>query len=214
MTKKKALFEIFSRWQKQNPKPTTELIYQSEYQLLVAVILSAQSTDKAVNQVTKNLFTLAPTPEKMLTLSILEVKTCINRLGLHQQKAHAIWNMSKILVEQYQSRIPQDRKALEALPGVGRKTANVILNTAFKIPVIAVDTHIFRLSHRLNFSQGKTPKAVEDDLMKIIPKEFLLDAHHWMILHGRYVCQAKKPRCEDCSIQDLCPFFRAKLKKV
>lgn len=210
---KKTIELIFSHWQKKNPHPQTELIYHSDYQLLVAVILSAQSTDKIVNQVTEKLFSIAPTPEKMMALDILTVKSYVKRLGLYQQKAKAIWQMSKILVEQYQGFVPNSREALEALPGVGRKTANVVLNTAFKIPVIAVDTHLFRVSHRLDFSKGKTPLAVEKDLMKIIPKAYLLHAHHWMILHGRYICKAQKPLCGKCLIQDLCPFFK-KLKKT
>ncbi len=210
--KKSIICEIFARWQKQNPKPTTELNYHNDYQLLVAVILSAQSTDKSVNMVTEKLFAMAPTAEKMSKLDLKDITECINRLGLHQQKAKAVLAMSKILMEQYDGQVPRTRAELEALPGVGRKTANVILNTAFKIPVIAVDTHIFRISHRLNFSKGKTPKAVEDDLMKIIPKAFLLDAHHWMILHGRYICQAKKPLCAQCLIKDLCPSYKKAIK--
>jgi endonuclease-3 len=205
---KKNIAEIFSRWQTQNPQPTTELIYHSDYQLLVAVILSAQSTDKVVNQVTEKLFVMAPTAEKMIELDLETISHCIKRLGLYQQKAKAILTMSQILVRDYQGHIPQTREALEALPGVGRKTANVVLNTAFQIPVIAVDTHIFRLSHRLGFSKGKTPLAVEQDLIKIIPQQYRLDAHHWMILHGRYICQAKKPQCQSCLIADLCPYFK------
>jgi endonuclease-3 len=210
---KKTIEEIFSRWQKQNPKPTTELMYESDYQLLVAVILSAQSTDKVVNQVTEKLFAIAPTAEKMLEQDLDTIMACIKRLGLYQQKAKAVLAMSQILVMHYQGNIPNTREDLEALPGVGRKTANVVLNTAFQIPVIAVDTHIFRLSHRLCFSKGKTPLAVEQDLMKIIPKQYLLDAHHWMILHGRYICQAKKPLCKSCLIQDLCPFYQKNLSQ-
>lgn len=210
---KKTIKLIFTRWQEQNPHPKTELNYHSNYQLLVAVILSAQSTDKAVNQVTEKLFTIAPTPEKMLSLDIPTVENIVKRLGLYQQKAKSIWQMSKILIEQYQGAIPHSREALEALPGVGRKTANVVLNTAFQMPVVAVDTHIFRVSHRLNFSKGKTPLAVEKDLMKIIPQDHLLNAHHWMILHGRYTCKAQKPLCDSCLIKDLCPFFK-KLKNT
>lgn len=210
---KKTIEEIFSRWQKQNPKPTTELMYESDYQLLVAVILSAQSTDKVVNQVTEKLFAIAPTAEKMLEQDLDTIMACIKRLGLYQQKAKAVLAMSQILVMHYQGNIPNTREDLEALPGVGRKTANVVLNTAFQIPVIAVDTHIFRLSHRLGFSKGKTPLTVEQDLMKIIPKQYLLDAHHWMILHGRYICQAKKPLCDSCLIQDLCPFYQKNLSQ-
>lgn len=209
---KKIIETIFSRWQQQNPNPQTELVYHSHYQLLIAVILSAQSTDKAVNQVTEMLFNIAPSPEKMIALDMPILESYLKRLGLYQQKAKAIWKTSKILMEQYNGQIPDSREALEKLPGVGRKTANVVLNTAFQRPVIAVDTHIFRVSHRLNFSKGKTPLAVEKDLMKIIPKTYILHAHHWIILHGRYICKAQKPLCHSCLIQDLCPFFK-KLEK-
>ena len=204
---KAAIKTAFTRWQEQNPTPTTELLYASNYQLLIAVILSAQSTDKAVNKVTAQLFDRAPTPETMLELTLEELKNYIKSLGLYAQKAQAILQTSQILVKEYRGQVPGTRKALEALPGVGRKTANVILNTAFNMPVIAVDTHIFRLSHRLGFSKGKTPAAVEADLMQAIPKPFLKNAHHWMILHGRYICKAKNPLCSECVIQDLCPFY-------
>ena len=213
MTKKERYQGVLAYFRQHVPIAETELLYDNPFQLLVAVILSAQSTDKAVNQVTEKLFSIAPTPEKMIKLDLTMVESYIKRLGLYQQKAKAIWHMSKILLEQYQGLIPHHREALEALPGVGRKTANVVLNTAFKIPVIAVDTHLFRISHRLNLSKGKTPLAVEKDLMKIIPKPYLLHAHHWMILHGRYICKAQKPLCSDCLIQDLCPFFK-KLKNT
>ena len=205
---KKTIHEIFARWQAQNPYPRTELIYHSHFQLLVAVILSAQSTDKVVNQVTEKLFQLAPTAEKMIHLSIPEIAQIIQRLGLYQQKAKALRSMSQILVNDYQGEVPHQREALESLPGVGRKTANVVLNTAFQIPVIAVDTHIFRVSQRLGLSHGKTPLAIEHDLMKCVPKKYLMDAHHWMILHGRYVCKAKNPLCHDCIIKDLCPLIK------
>lgn len=197
---------IFSRWQAQNPKPTTELLYENNYQLLVAVILSAQSTDKAVNKVTEPIFQQIKTPYQMLALDLEYLTNALNKLGLHQQKAKFILNMSQQLVDKHQGQVPDSREALESLPGVGRKTANVVLNTVFSKPVIAVDTHIFRLAHRLGFSKGKTPNKVEEDLEKIIPKKYLLDAHHWMILHGRYVCQAKSPKCNNCLIQDLCPY--------
>jgi len=197
---------IFSRWQQQNPKPTTELLYENNYQLLVAVILSAQSTDKLVNIVTKPIFEKIKTPYQMLELDLEYLTKALNKLGLHQQKAKFILNMSQQLVEKHHGQVPANREALESLSGVGRKTANVVLNTVFSKPVIAVDTHIFRVSHRLGLSKGKTPNKVEEDLEKIIPKNYLLDAHHWMILHGRYVCQAKSPKCNTCLIQDLCPY--------
>ena len=197
---------IFSRWQQKNPHPTTELLYENNYQLLVAVILSAQSTDKAVNMVTKPIFETVKTPEEMLQLELATLTKALNRLGLHQQKAKFILGMSQQLVDKYQGQVPQKREALESLPGVGRKTANVVLNTVFGQPVIAVDTHIFRVAHRLGFSEGKTPKKVEEDLEKIIPKTYLLDAHHWMILHGRYICRAKSPKCFECELSDICPF--------
>jgi endonuclease III len=198
--------EIFKRWQKENPHPTTELIYRNHFELLCAVILSAQSTDKAVNLATPQLFALAPTPEKMSMLSIEEIAKCISRLGLHQAKAKYLSVMSNSLMHDFNGQVPNTRAALESLAGVGRKTANVILNTAFGQPVIAVDTHIFRVARRLGFSKGKTPLAVETDLMRIIPKPYLKDAHHWMILHGRYICQAKKPQCDKCIINELCSF--------
>jgi endonuclease III len=211
MTKKKVA-EIFARWQKANPHPTTELIYHSHFQLLAAVILSAQSTDKAVNQVTAQLFQVAPDAQTMSQMDLSELMTFLKRLGLYQQKAKALLGMSQQLVAQFDGEVPINRDDLEALPGVGRKTANVVLNTAFKIPVIAVDTHILRVAQRLGFSKGKTPRKVEDDLMKIIPKAYLLDAHHWMILHGRYICQARKPKCSECMIQDLCPFLKTSIR--
>jgi endonuclease-3 len=195
---------IFRRWEAQNAHPQTELIYHNTYQLLVAVILSAQSTDKMVNLVTKPLFKKITTPEQMLKLDLPTLTKALNRLGLHQSKAKFILDMSAQLVSEHQGHVPNTRVALEALPGVGRKTANVVLNTAFGQPVIAVDTHIFRVAHRLGLSLGKTPRQVEDDLMKLIPFAFLQNAHHWMILHGRYVCQAKKPKCEACVLKDLC----------
>jgi endonuclease-3 len=200
----KAIFQI---WQQKNPKPKTELIYHNDYQLLVAVILSAQSTDKMVNKVTEPLFRQIKTPADMLAHDLVSLTKMLSQLGLHQQKAKHIWQMSQDLLEYHQGQVPQTRQALEALPGVGRKTANVVLNTAFGQAEIAVDTHIFRVARRLGWSQGKTPLAVEQDLLKLIPQEFLLDAHHWMILHGRYVCQAKRPRCFECSIAHLCPYY-------
>jgi endonuclease-3 len=212
MMKKSDIHELFTRWQRQNTHPTTELIYHNTYQLLVAVILSAQSTDKVVNQVTEPLFKRVQTPQDMLNISLQELTQRLNRLGLHQQKAKFLLAMSDILVNQYDGQVPEDRKALESLPGVGRKTANVVLNTAFSWPVVAVDTHIFRVSNRLGLSKGKNPLQVELDLEKKIPKAFLQDAHHWLILHGRYVCQARKPQCEQCIVKDLCGFYQ-KLEK-
>jgi endonuclease-3 len=197
---------MFARWQQQNPKPTTELNYENVYQLLVAVILSAQSTDKSVNMVTKPLFDQVKSAQDMLKINLPTLTQALNRLGLHQQKAKFILAMSQILVEQHAGAVPGDRAALEALPGVGRKTANVVLNTAFGQAVIAVDTHIFRVAKRIGLSKGSNPRQVEDDLERVIPKNYLLDAHHWLILHGRYVCQARKPRCHDCVISDLCEF--------
>lgn len=198
--------QMFSRWQQQNPKPTTELVYHNVYQLLVAVILSAQSTDKSVNMATKPIFEKVNNASDMLKISLAELTSALSRLGLHQQKAKFILAMSQILVDKYQGEVPGERQLLEALPGVGRKTANVVLNTAFGQPVIAVDTHIFRVAKRIGLSKGLTPKQVEDDLGRVIPKEYLLDAHHWLILHGRYVCQARKPKCGDCMISDLCEY--------
>jgi endonuclease-3 len=202
---KKKIDKIFEIWQKANPHPKTELIFTNHYTLLVAVVLSAQSTDKAVNLVTPKLFKLGPTPEKMSQLTVEDISNCINRLGLHQAKARYLLEMSQALVAHFNAQVPDTREALESLAGVGRKTANVVLNTAFAHAVIAVDTHIFRVAKRLGFSKGKTPRAVEEDLMRIIPSDYLKDAHHWMILHGRYTCQAKKPKCQACIIHELCP---------
>ena len=205
MKQRERVREIFKRWQEINPHPRTELHYRNDFELLCAVILSAQSTDKVVNLVTPQLFQLAPTPEKMSHLTLEDITACINRLGLHQAKATYLLSMSQSLVSHFNGQVPNTREALESLAGVGRKTANVVLNTAFAEAVIAVDTHIFRVAKRLGFSKGKTPRAVEEDLMRIVPKSYLKDAHHWMILHGRYICQAKKPKCQVCIINDQCP---------
>jgi endonuclease-3 len=213
MMKKSDIHELFSRWQMQNPHPTTELIYHNTYQLLVAVILSAQSTDKVVNQVTEPLFKRVSNPRDMLNISLQELTQILSRLGLHQQKAKFLLGMSQILVDQHDGQVPEDRQRLESLPGVGRKTANVVLNTAFSWPVVAVDTHIFRVSNRLGLSKGKNPLQVELDLEKKIPKPFLKDAHHWLILHGRYVCQARSPKCGQCMVKDLCAFYQKLEKK-
>ena len=197
--------EIFARLAAHNPRPTTELHYQTHYELLVAVMLSAQATDVSVNKATLKLFPVANTPKAIVDMGVDTLKTYIKSIGLYHTKAENVVNMSAILLAQHQGQVPQTREALEALPGVGRKTANVVLNTAFGQPTIAVDTHIFRVANRLHLSQGKTPLAVEQDLLKQIPEKYLDDAHHWLILHGRYVCTARKPKCEHCFLADLCP---------
>jgi endonuclease-3 len=198
--------EIFLRLQAANPHPTTELAYRTPFELLVAVILSAQATDKSVNLATRELFPVANTPQKILDLGEAGLREYVQRIGLYQTKSRHIIRMCQILLEQHGGAVPQTREALEALPGVGRKTANVILNTAFGQPTIAVDTHIFRVSNRTGLAPGKDVVEVEKKLMKFVPDEFKLDAHHWLILHGRYVCQARKPKCGECIIQDLCEF--------
>ena len=198
--------EIFLRLQAANPHPTTELEHNSVFELLVAVILSAQATDKSVNIATRELFPVADTPQKILDLSEDGLREFVQRIGLYQTKSKHIIQMCRILLEQHGGAVPQTREALEALPGVGRKTANVILNTAFGQPTIAVDTHIFRISNRIGLAPGKDVAEVEKKLMKFVPKEFMQDAHHWLILHGRYVCVARKPKCRECCIQDLCEF--------
>jgi len=198
--------EIFSRLRAEDPKPTTELEYSTPFELLVAVALSAQSTDKGVNKATRKLFAVANTPEKMLKLGENGLKKYIKTIGLFNTKAANIIKTCRILIEKHNSEVPDDQKALEALAGVGRKTANVIRNTAFGHPTIAVDTHIFRVSNRTKIAPGKTVLEVEKKLLKFVPEEFLLDAHHWLILHGRYTCIARKPRCGSCIIEDLCEF--------
>ncbi|HHM06389.1 MAG TPA: endonuclease III [Gammaproteobacteria bacterium] len=198
--------QIFERLRAANPHPTTELHYRTPFELLIAVMLSAQATDKGVNKATKTLFQVAATPEKILGLGEAGLKAHIKTIGLFNSKAANIMKTCKILVEQHGSRVPDQRAALEALPGVGRKTANVILNTAFGQPTIAVDTHIFRLANRTRLAQGKTPLAVEQKLLGGVPEEFRRNAHHWLILHGRYVCTARRPRCGACIIRDLCEF--------
>ena len=198
--------QIFSRLQANNPKPTTELVHHNTFELLIAVMLSAQATDVSVNKVTPTLFALAPTPAAMLALGEDKVRETIKTIGLYKNKAANVIKTSKILVEQYDSQVPKTREALEALPGVGRKTANVILNTAFGMPTIAVDTHIFRIANRINLAPGKTVLDVEKHLMKVVPEDYLVDAHHWLILHGRYVCTARNPKCSECVIYDLCEF--------
>lgn len=205
MNKQKRI-EIFRRWRDANPKPTTELNYSSTFELLIAVILSAQATDVSVNKATKKLYAVANTPEKILALGEEGLKTYIKTIGLFNSKAKNTIATCKILIDQYHSEVPEDRSALEALPGVGRKTANVILNTAFGHPTIAVDTHIFRVSNRTGIAPGKDVLAVEKKLLKFVPDEFKIDAHHWLILHGRYTCIARKPRCSSCIIEDLCEY--------
>ncbi|HTI97091.1 MAG TPA: endonuclease III [Rudaea sp.] len=198
--------EIFRRLREANPKPTTELEYATPFQLLVAVILSAQATDVGVNKATRRLFPVAGTPEAMLALGEDKLKRHISSIGLFNTKAKNVIATCAILVERFDGEVPASRAALEALPGVGRKTANVVLNTAFGEPTIAVDTHIFRVANRTGLAPGKTVRAVEDKLEKVVPDEFKRDAHHWLILHGRYVCKARKPDCPNCIIRDLCEY--------
>jgi endonuclease-3 len=201
--------ELFARLRELNPHPTTELEYGSPYQLLVAVILSAQATDVGVNKATRGLFRVADTPERMLALGEAKLKKAISSIGLFNTKAANVMAMSRILVEQHAGEVPREREALEALPGVGRKTANVVLNTAFGEPTIAVDTHIFRVANRTGLAPGANVRAVEEALLKRVPAEFRQDAHHWLILHGRYTCKARRPECWRCPIRDLCR-YRAK----
>ena len=198
--------EIFARLRTANPAPTTELEYASVFQLLVAVILSAQATDKSVNIATRKLFADAPTPQAILALGEDGLTEYINRIGLYRNKAKNVIATCALLIERHGGEVPHDREALEALPGVGRKTANVVLNTAFGEPTIAVDTHIFRVANRIGLAKGKTPLAVELKLLKSVPEEYRQDAHHWLILHGRYVCKARKPECGRCPIPDLCEY--------
>jgi len=198
--------EIFVRLQAANPHPTTELEYHSPFELLVAVMLSAQATDISVNAATRQLYPVANTPQAILSLGEAKLTEYIQRIGLYKTKAKHVMQTCRLLLERHDGLVPQTREALEALPGVGRKTANVILNTAFGQPTIAVDTHIFRISNRIGLAPGKNVLEVEQKLLKLIPKEFLPDAHHWLILHGRYVCQARKPKCTECLIYDLCEY--------
>ena len=205
MNKQKRI-EILTRLQAQNPHPTTELRYNSPFELLIAVILSAQATDKGVNKATEKLFAVADTPEAILALGLDGLKSYIKTIGLYNAKAENILKTCHDLVEKHHSRVPEDRAALEALAGVGRKTANVVLNTAFGHPTIAVDTHIFRVCNRTGFAPGKDVLKVEEKLNKVVPAEFKVDVHHWLILHGRYTCIARKPRCVSCIIEDLCEY--------
>jgi endonuclease-3 len=203
--------QIFSRLRQANPNPTTELEYGTPFELLVAVVLSAQATDKSVNLATRKLF--PATPEKFLGLGVKELESHIKSIGLYRTKAKNVVALSKIILEEHGGVVPADREALERLPGVGRKTANVVLNTAFGQPTVAVDTHIFRVANRTGLAPGKDPLEVEQKLLKFTPPEFLKNAHHWLILHGRYVCLARKPGCPQCLIRDLCE-FRQKTKDV
>ncbi|OOZ36632.1 endonuclease III [Solemya velesiana gill symbiont] len=197
---------IFERLRDANPNPTTELNYSSAFELLIAVILSAQATDKGVNKATAKLFPQANTPDAILALGEDGLKEQIKTIGLYNSKGANILKTCRILLDEHGGNVPEDRKALEALPGVGRKTANVVLNTAFGHPTMAVDTHIFRVSNRTRIAPGKTVLEVEKKLLRFTPKEFLVDAHHWLILHGRYTCIARKPRCSSCIIEDLCEY--------
>ena len=198
--------EIFTRFRAENPKPETELKYESNFELLIAVILSAQATDVSVNKATDKLYPKANTPAAIKALGVAGLSEYIKTIGLYNSKAKNVIATCGILIEQHNGLVPEDREALQALPGVGRKTANVVLNTAFGHPTMAVDTHIFRVSNRTKIAPGKTVLAVEKALLKFIPKEFLVDAHHWLILHGRYTCLARKPRCGSCIISDLCEY--------
>jgi endonuclease III len=198
--------EIFQKLKAQNPKPTTELEYSSPFELLIAVVLSAQATDVGVNKATKKMFPVANTPGAIYALGVDGLKEYIRTIGLYNTKAENIIKTCRILIDQHDSQVPDNRKSLEQLPGVGRKTANVILNTAFGQPTIAVDTHIFRVSNRTGIAPGKDVRVVEEKLIKFVPDEYKQDAHHWLILHGRYTCVARKPRCGSCAIYDLCEF--------
>lgn len=204
--KKADVVEMFSRLRELNPHPKTELEYTTPFELLTAVALSAQATDVGVNKATRKLFPVANTPQKILDLGLDRLKSYISTIGLYNNKAKNLIAMSQILVERYAGEVPRTREALEELPGVGRKTANVVLNTAFGQPTIAVDTHIFRVANRTGLAPGADVRKVEDKLEKVIPKEFVQDAHHWLILHGRYICKARKPDCPICPIVDLCAY--------
>ena len=199
-------YEILSRWRENNPMPTTELNYTSTFELLIAVILSAQATDKGVNKALAKLYPIANTPEAIFALGEEGLKQYIKTIGLYNSKAKNIIKTCQMLIELHASEVPNNRSALEALPGVGRKTANVVLNTAFGQLTMAVDTHIFRVANRIGFAKGKNVLEVEKKLLRTIPKEFMLYAHHWFILHGRYICVARKPKCGACLIMDLCDF--------
>ncbi len=203
--------QIFERFRAAEPQPKTELVYRTPFELLVAVVLSAQATDKSVNLATAKLFQVADTPSKMAALGEERLSGYLKTIGLFRTKAKNVFALSKILLEKYASRVPRTREELESLPGVGRKTANVVLNTAFGEPTMAVDTHIYRIANRTGLGPGKNPLEVEHKLLKFIPPEFLMNAHHWLILHGRYVCVARTPNCPTCMIEDLCD-YRKKTK--
>lgn len=203
---KKTVNTIFQRFQAANPHPRTELHYRSPFELLVAVVLSAQSTDKSVNKATEKLFAVANTPETLQALGLQKLETLIKTIGLYKTKAKHLLKSCEILITYFKGEVPHTRSALETLPGVGRKTANVLLNTLFGEKTIAVDTHIFRVANRTGLARGKTPLAVEKKLLKVIPDQYLKNAHHWLVLHGRYVCIARKPKCSTCLIADLCEF--------
>lgn len=205
MNKEKRI-EILTRLRDNNPQPTTELMFSSPFELLISVLLSAQATDVSVNKATRPLYAIANTPQAILALGVDGVKTYIKTIGLFNTKAENVIKTCRMLVELHNSEVPEDRAALEALPGVGRKTANVVLNTAFGWPTIAVDTHIFRVCNRTKFAPGKNVDEVEQKLLRVVPAEFKVDCHHWFILHGRYTCIARKPRCGSCIIEDLCEF--------
>ncbi|KMJ45803.1 endonuclease III [Xenorhabdus khoisanae] len=198
--------EILTRLRDHNPHPTTELVFNSPFELLISVLLSAQATDVSVNKATAKLYLIANTPQAILDLGVDGLKEYIKTIGLYNTKAENVIKTCRILLEKHQGEVPEDRVGLEALPGVGRKTANVVLNTAFGWPTIAVDTHIFRVSNRTQFAPGKNVDEVEKNLLKVVPDEFKVDCHHWLILHGRYTCIARKPRCGSCIIEDLCEF--------
>ena len=204
--KKEHILKFFQTLQEANPKPETELVYSTPFELLIAVLLSAQATDVSVNKATEKLYKAANTPQQILALGQEQLENHIQTIGLYRNKAKHILQTCQILIDQYGGEVPTTRQALETLPGVGRKTANVVLNVAFGEPTLAVDTHIFRLGNRTGLAPGKDVRAVEDGLMKVIPAEFMQDAHHWLILHGRYVCKARKPDCPQCVIRDLCHF--------
>ena len=210
MNKKERIFQIFSILRAGNPHPTTELQYTSPFELLVAVVLSAQATDVSVNKALSKLFPVANTPEQIFALGVHKLETYIKTIGLYKTKAKNVLGLCKMLIEEYESEVPQEFDDLVKLPGVGRKTANVILNTLFGQKTIAVDTHIFRVSNRLGIARGDTPLAVEKELLRMVPDEFKQDAHHWLILHGRYVCKARKPACESCKINQFCDYYKGR----
>ena len=205
--------QLFERLRAANPQPTTELVYSTPYELLVAVVLSAQATDKSVNLATARLFQIADSPAKMLALGEARLADTIKSIGLYRTKAKNIVGLSRLLLENFSGKVPSIREQLEGLPGVGRKTANVVLNTAFGQPTIAVDTHIFRVANRTGLGPGKDPLEVEQKLLKFTPSAFLQNAHHWLILHGRYICVARQPKCPECPIRDLCD-FKGKTRKI